>query len=400
MTIRLSPPRAMFLLLLSLSLFGCNHTDCNAVRNTTINSTKWDALLKLCSECLTAEEMKTLQAQKQLYERANLQWLLGEQTVQEALNAATVSSNNDVSEILKNMPSQGQMSSEGASSQGAFGPWVIPESVLFLYADLHDDQGSIVHVPSATAFILCVPHRKDGTQMQNSFVRFLVTARHVLDPEWAHCQGKNPTSITIRMNKRAGGVGYETVLLEVNHKRRFLTPSDDTSDVAVLFLDRTLIPNLDTYKFFDIPFRLMPTQAETEAFHKSQKIMTAGLQPQFPGERENLPIFRDGLLSNTPTEAVNVSCGGSKTTPLHTWFLTAMIPKGVSGAPVFSIVNRGPGAPLPVLVGIQSIAWPDQGVAGMTPSPVLADFVHDLLDKAHFDVDFYRGPEKRSCGGQ
>jgi hypothetical protein len=224
----------------------------------------------------------------------------------------------------------------------------------------------------------------------------------VVDPEWAHCSRKNPASITVRMNKREGGVGYERIPLEVNHKRGFFTPADDTSDVAAVFLDRRLVPNLDSYKFFDVPFRLLPTGSEVQSLRPDQKIMTAGLLPQFPGEQENLPIFRDGVLSNTPSEPVKVSCDSTAgSTALHVWFLTATIPRGVSGAPVFSIINREPGAQrAPVLVGIQSMAWPDQGVAGMTPSSVLADFIQKLLEQNHFDVDFYRGPEKRSCGGQ
>jgi hypothetical protein len=392
----------MLLLSLSISIIGGCRIDCDALRKTQVRSVESDALLKKCAKCLSAEEMQTLQNEKQMYDRVNLPELFGAgKTVQEVLNDDKALRSFDASEILQNVPSTSPSSAQTSAGQTSYGPWVIPESVLFLYTDLPGENGSVFHLPNATGFVLCVPHRKDGTEMQNAFVRFLVTARHVLDPEWAHCAAKNPTSIAIRMNKRAGGVGYETVPLEVDHKRRYLAPEDGTSDVAVLFLDHRLIPNLDSYKFFDVPFRIFPTAAEISALRPSQEIVTAGLMPQFPGDQQNLPILRTGVLSNTPTEAVNVSCDGVKTTPLHTWFITATIPKGVSGAPVFTVTNRGPGAQrAPILLGIQSMAWPDQGVAGMTPSPVLAEFVQGLLQKANFDVDFYRGPEKRSCGGQ
>lgn len=286
---------------------GCEN--CQQLRNTPVRSMEWDALLTKCSKCLSPEELTALRREKQRYDRVGLSDLFGVgKTIQEILTEDQSLSAYDPAELVKSMsaPSAGAV---GATIQESnSGPWVIPQSVLFLYADLPGQNGSVFHVPDATAFVLCVPHRKDGSQNETSFVRFLVTARHVLDPEWAHCSHKNPTSITIRMNKRAGGVGYETIPLEMNHKRRFLTPADDTSDVAVLFLDRRLIPNLDSYKFIDVPFRLMPTAPEVQNLHTGREIMTAGLLPLFPGDQENLPIFRNGVLSNTPAEPVKVSC--------------------------------------------------------------------------------------------
>ena len=48
-------------------------------------------------------------------------------------------------------------------------------------------------------------------------------------------------------------------------------------------------------------------------------------------------------------------------------------------------------ATAPVLLGIQSVAWPDRGIAGITPSSALGDLIQSILQKSTLHLDFYRG---------
>ena len=272
-------------------------------------------------------------------------------------------------------------------------PWAIPESVYFVYRSGQTGSGGFGRQPLATAFVLSVPGRR-----QHQFVRLLVTARHVVDPRWARCAETNPSSIDLRLNRRSGGVGYETVLLQSGRQRRFFTPSDSTSDVAVMLLDQVLIPNIEEYKFIDVPFRMLPTDAEVRQFRISQPVITARAEARRTIEMGNYPVFDGGVLAKMPTEAVNVQCGDvleqhPRTKPLHLWLINAGAPDGVSGSPVYTAIARGITAEKrPVLLGVQSVAWPDQGLAGITPSSILGELIESALKGRSSGLDFTKGP--------
>lgn len=271
-------------------------------------------------------------------------------------------------------------------------PWAIPESVFYVYSGRERGVADPNRQPVATAFVLSVPDRR-----HLSFVRFLVVARHVVDPKWADCPGENPASIDLRLNRRAGGIGYETIPLQSGARQRFLTPSDATADVAIIPLDRNLIANLNDYKFLDVPFRLLPTEAEANEFRPEQPVITARIPTWQAGGPGNFPVFDAGSLAEMPTEAVDVQCGGAlepqpRAKPLHVWFINAGTPQGASGAPVYTAIARSAGvAKTPVLLGIQSIAWPDVGMVGITPSLVLRELIQTSLREKQANMDFYKG---------
>ena len=272
-------------------------------------------------------------------------------------------------------------------------PWAIPESVYFIYRSGQTGSGRFGRQPLATAFVLSIPDRR-----QRGFVRFLVTARHVVDPRWAHCAESNPSSIDLRLNRRSGGVGYETLWLEPRGHRRFFTPSDPAADIAVMLLDQNLIPNLEEYKFIDVPFRMLPTDTETRQFRTSQAVITARAVARPSGDSGNFPVFDGGVLANMPAETVSVQCGTApeqraQAKSLYLWMINAGAPEDVSGAPVYAAIARGGEAgKSPVLLGVQSVAWPDQGVVGITPSVVLGELVQEALHGNRNQLDFYRGP--------
>ncbi len=271
-------------------------------------------------------------------------------------------------------------------------PWDIPESVYFVYKGGDSGPGDAGRQPIATAFVLSVPgidHRR--------FVRFLVTARHVVDPEWARCSKKNPLSISLRLNRRSGGTGYVSVSLLTRDTRRYFTPSDSTADLAIIPLEEGLIPNLDEYKIIDVPFRLLPTDAETGEFRADQPVITARVPPWPSNGLSSYPVFDAGILSKMPAETVKVQCSTATerqpSKSLHLWFIDAGTPQGASGAPVYTAMLRGSDiAKTTVLLGIQAVAWPDEGAAGITPSVVLRDLIQAALRKERAGLDFYEGP--------
>jgi len=273
-------------------------------------------------------------------------------------------------------------------------PWAIPESVYLIYRSRSPGELAPRQPPLATAFVLSVPA---PGRNPDRLIRFLVTARHVVDPRWARCSDGNPSSIDLRLNRRVGGVGYETVPLLTGTAPRFFTPSDPNADLAVIPLDSALIAHLDDYKFLDVPFRLLLSTYEMPLLHLEQPVMTVGLSTLPTEEPASFPVFGAGSLSKMPAEAVGVRCGHSpsqskaqQTPPklIHVWFINAGVPPSFSGAPVFTSIARGSGtAETPVLLGVQSVVWPDKGITGITPSPVLGDLIRSVLRQTNGHLD-------------
>ena len=70
----------------------------------------------------------------------------------------------------------------------------VSKAVVFLYGA---DANGNVTVPLGTAFLVEVPLASDP----NRAFLLLITARHIVDPQWAHCASGNPTKIYARFNK-------------------------------------------------------------------------------------------------------------------------------------------------------------------------------------------------------
>ena len=396
-----------------LQVCGCNPVkNCDELRGTQLSAMSWGELLEQCSRCLSPGELADLE-QREQWERAQSadgrlpDLPLSDQTVDQALHSQPSLSFYEPEE------STGQHGSGDALDRDRPGslatapmepetlPWPIPESVYLIYRTTARGDPYAHRRPAAAAFVLSVPGK-----VHNHFLRFLVTARHVVDPEWAHCAEKNPASITIRLNRREGGIGYETIPLEAGQLRRFFTSPDSTVDLAIIALDRRLIPDLDIYKIVDLPFSLIPTDSELRSLQQDQPIITAGLLTQPPLGPRIYPVLESGALAKTPSDTINIPCGRPATAqstaqstapspanPLHLWFIDAAIPQGVSGSPVYTSIARGEDPmDAPVLLGIQSVAWPDRGIAGITPSVVLRSLVQSALGSETLATNLSRGP--------
>jgi hypothetical protein len=399
------------LLAVSLEFCGCNTVrDCALVRQTQIASLPWSELLQECSQCLTAAEVATLEdrGQSEAERSAGLglaDGFVGTRTVEQTLRGdSDLSFDNpapldDGAMEPRRLARRRLAGAVGAPGDAHPVPWAIPESVFFVYHSLPREDGPAQRTPAATAFVVSVPEEHGG------MVRFLVTARHVVDPQWARCTERDPASINVRFNRRSGGVGYETIPLQSGGARRFFTPTDPAADLAIVPLEQALGPRMEEYKFIDTPFGMLPNTAEGESFRPGLPVVTARLSQDRSDEPDSYPIFDAGTLAAMPATSVEVQCGRPgalggdpqrRAKSLHVWFIDAGVPRGVSGAPVYTALARGEGGSgVPVLLGVQSVTWPERGVAGITPSAVLAELIQSALRRHDVGMNLRRGPEPK-----
>src|ERR1035441_4267921 len=69
---------------------------------------------------------------------------------------------------------------------------VVEKSVVFLYYP-RDNQGNS---EAGTGFFVEIPLKSDPEHVHWA----IVTARHLVDPQWAGCSWPNPHAITLRVN--------------------------------------------------------------------------------------------------------------------------------------------------------------------------------------------------------
>jgi hypothetical protein len=270
---------------------------------------------------------------------------------------------------------------------------VIKRSVVFLVYP--DGTGG------ATGFVVGIPLKSDPTQMHVA----IITARHVLDPEWAGCPGNNPQSIELRINKKnyrpeqdQNGVYQASITLVVNGMKTWASHPDDKVDVA-------LIPIGEPGKLFEndvITFSLneFGTKEEIDKFKIGigDGIISAGLVPQLFDIRRNYPAFKFGRISNVMTEPYRMRCrANSPPKERWEWIVAGNFVGGNSGSPVFLLpldFSVGPpfqyNGPRPMLIGLLSgsIEGADLGV--MVP----VEFIFDVVQRAYPDADLYRGDLK------
>ena len=180
----------------------------------------------------------------------------------------------------------------------------------------------------------------------------------------------------------------------------FFVPTDNDVDLAALVMTPQKYPNLSSYTFYDVPFRILTTDSESSKLSTGVPVMAATLLPGFTGAEKNYPIFKAGTFSSKPDETVQVPCPDKiNHRAVRAWLISASLQEGASGAPVFGLADRGPGNhKIPVLVGVQSFSWLDQGIVGVTPTKHLVDLMTKTV--TGFDVNLNRGVETPTTKGQ
>ena len=98
----------------------------------------------------------------------------------------------------------------------------------------------------------------------------LVTARHIVDPEWAHCPRADPSVIYARLKlnkkeynreKSESGTGDVPLILVDGNRPIWLKHTDEEVDVAVIPLNPSAF---GLYDITEVPIWLFPTPEEQE----------------------------------------------------------------------------------------------------------------------------------------
>jgi hypothetical protein len=261
----------------------------------------------------------------------------------------------------------------------------VARAVVFLYPA--DKDGEVVSTkPLGTGFLVSVP-TLDGKRLYP----FLVTARHIVEPQWSYCSGANPMRIYARLNLSGfdaisgqTGVGYVAIDLVRDGHQLFFVNKDAMVDAAVVRLDPQPFDS-GKYTSLFLPIGLFATPDEVKAIGIGEPVASAGLVPGKSGEKRNYPFFKFGQVSNILEEPVWIGCepGMPELRLSRAWFIAINLVPGTSGSPIF-YVPPGSGGVLigtkidrPVLLGIQSNSIVPADLAGMTP----VQYVFEIFQK-------------------
>jgi hypothetical protein len=157
----------------------------------------------------------------------------------------------------------------------------IKKSVVYIYGGDNDGKKADPTRIMGTGFLVSVPLLSDAARHYN----LLVTARHIVDPAWAHCPDSQPRWLYLRMNKKEydpkkddSGVDFSPVKIVLNET--WLHHEDDAVDVAVVFLMPKVIEGFDTNTLSLSDFA---TEAEAKQRLPSDPVISAGLLLLYPG---------------------------------------------------------------------------------------------------------------------
>jgi hypothetical protein len=186
----------------------------------------------------------------------------------------------------------------------------------------------------------------------------------------------------------ASGFDYVPLRLTDHGSATWAHSTKEDVDAAVLPLD-----GAELSKNFDVallPPELFASNDELAALGIGDPVASAGLMVGMPGMRRNYPIFKFGQISNIPQEDVETHCSTHPSAFLEkVWLIAANLIAGNSGSPIFYVPHGGSGTPdshaRPMLIGIQSMFFDGQDIAGMTP----INLVHDIFENMP-DADLHR----------
>lgn len=279
----------------------------------------------------------------------------------------------------------------------------VQKTVVFIYAAKSGGDADEGH-PLGTGFLVVALLKGDSTKG----ALFLVTARHIVDPNWMFCSTPQPDLVYVRLNKKkydpskdSTGVAYLPVPLVEKSQKKYFVSDDEKVDAAVIDFGWTN-HSQDDYDFLPIDISVFASPDEIKILGIGDNVTSTGLIPGQSGEKRNYPFFKFGSISSIPDEAVWVSC--EKNMPRlrleRVWFIAANLVGGNSGSPVF-FYPPGPGGLgasfgggvnnvlRPVLIGVQSLSFEGADIAGMTPVEDVFQIIKKHSPKN--DMDWYRG---------
>jgi hypothetical protein len=218
----------------------------------------------------------------------------------------------------------------------------------------------------------------------------LVTARHIVNPEWDGCPATKDGLFAV-LNKKHFDPQKDTVgtvdvplVDSINGEPVWHYPSDESVDIVFMNINGPVFMGLDLENE-PILLSQLPTEQELKMVNSGAQIASAGLLLGASGTHRNYPIFKFGYVSSVPDEKVNVACCPSCTPKLQTaWMIAASLVPGNSGSPIFFVPpNFSPQRAF--LLGVQSSSFAGYDVAGMAP----VQFLLDAIKKQNFaDADY------------
>jgi len=247
----------------------------------------------------------------------------------------------------------------------------VRKSVVFLF---RADAKGHTESPVGTGFVVTVPLKTDPTRGY----KLLVTARHIADPAWARCPPE-PGTLVLRANK----VHYDPAKDQKGTADLPLPPAawnfspDDEIDAAAMLLPGNFLPDYDVD---GVRLSDFPASSEAQALEIGDDIVSAGLLPAASGKKRNYPVFKFGNISSIPSEPADAPSCGTQTNPdrfFKLWFVAVNLVPGSSGSPLFyapSIFSKGRA----VFVGVQSMSFLGQDIAGMTPAVYLYRIIESM----------------------
>ena len=232
----------------------------------------------------------------------------------------------------------------------------------------------------------------------------IVTARHVVDPEWAGCSWRNPAAVTVRVNTKdyqvgasSGGVWQTSFPLAINGQKMWLTHSDERVDVAIIPIvtnqEAELIRQDDT--FLEVQDFGTPEEIRKYQIGIGANVISAGLVPGLWNEKRNYPAFKFGKVSNVLDEPIKMHCeaGGTEKDRLS-WVIAGNFVPGNSGSPIFLQpleFSLGPPfeftGPRNMIIGVLSGSLEGADLGEMVP----IQYVFEILEREFPDADLYRG---------
>jgi hypothetical protein len=273
-----------------------------------------------------------------------------------------------------------------------FSVGIVKKSIVFLYYP----KGKDFEV--GTGFLVDIPSKEDP---KRSFVA-IVTARHIVDPQWEGCSWANPQEIYARVNVKNFKVGQkedgtdDVSLGLVNAgKNVWYSSPNDRADVAVIPISTAHVEQLLRNDVHLIPVADFATKAETENYKVGigDQIVTAGLVPVLLDTQRNYPAFKFGRISNIPEEPINMKCTqADKALPRNVWLLAGNFVGGNSGSPVYLLPPVPSVAHRVMLIGIIAGAIPDVDLGQMVPS----EYVFDVIQAHYPTANLYRGRSEHS----
>jgi hypothetical protein len=276
----------------------------------------------------------------------------------------------------------------------------VKKSIVFILYPRGDGKTEV-----GTGFLLQVPLKRDATREH----AVIVTARHLLDPEWAGCTWPNPATVTVRVNTKdykpgvsASGVWQASVPLNANGQRLWLTHPNEMIDVAVIPLindkEWELLKQDDTQLL--VQDFGTPEEIEKNHIGIGSNFISAGLVPGLWNEKRNYPAFKFGKISNVPDEPVKLHCelGGAEKDRIS-WLIAGNFVPGNSGSPVFlQPLEFSLGAPFQftgprnMIIGVLSGSLEGADIGEMVP----IQYVFEILEKSFPDADLYRGSPRNT----